>query len=106
MNRGTDIPDDELYALELFDLRDSTAQARREIEDAADRMQQQIRLETDPMLHAGLFRAQDGDHLFLTIHHLVIDAVSWRILFEDFSIAYEQAVSGEPIVLPQKQIHI
>ncbi|MCY8027883.1 amino acid adenylation domain-containing protein [Bacillus sonorensis] len=102
VNRGTDIPDDELYALELFDLRDSTAQARREIEDAADRMQQQIRLETGPMLHAGLFRAQDGDHLFLTIHHLVIDAVSWRILFEDFSIAYEQAVSGEPIVLPQK----
>ncbi|CJT23239.1 putative non-ribosomal peptide sythetase [Streptococcus pneumoniae] len=65
-------------------------------------MQEHIRLETGPLLHAGLFRTENGDHLFLTIHHLVVDAVSWRILFEDFSTAYKQAVSGESIKLPQK----
>ncbi|MCY8981666.1 fengycin non-ribosomal peptide synthetase FenD [Bacillus halotolerans] len=113
VNRGADLPDEELYAFDLFDIRDHrsntagnsqglSAEAHKQIEEMANQIQQTIRLETGPLLHAGLFKAEDGDHLFLTIHHLVIDAVSWRILFEDFSIAYEQAVSGKPIVLPEK----
>ncbi|NTU28504.1 amino acid adenylation domain-containing protein [Bacillus tequilensis] len=101
-NRGMDLPDDELYALELFDVKGSLTEAQNRIKEAASQMQKHICLETGPLLHAGLFRTENGDHLFLTIHHLVIDAVSWRILFEDFSTAYKQAVIGESIQLPQK----
>lgn len=102
LNRGIDLPDEELYAFELFNVKDNVTDAHNRIKEAASHMQEQMRLETGPLLHAGLFRTESGDHLFLTIHHLVVDAVSWRILFEDFSTAYKQAVSGESIKLPQK----
>ena len=38
--------------------------------------------------------------LALIVHHLAIDAVSWRILLEDLNIAWAQHHSGQPIALP------
>jgi amino acid adenylation domain-containing protein/non-ribosomal peptide synthase protein (TIGR01720 family) len=38
--------------------------------------------------------------LVLTVHHLAIDAVSWRILLEDLNIAWAQHHNGQPIQLP------
>jgi non-ribosomal peptide synthase protein (TIGR01720 family) len=38
----------------------------------------------------------------VVIHHLVVDGVSWRILLEDFSVAYEQIRADKPVVLPPK----
>ena len=49
-----------------------------------------------------LSRAGHPDRLLLTIHHLAVDGVSWRILLEDLQRAYEQAVAGQQIRLPAK----
>ena len=38
--------------------------------------------------------------LVLIIHHLAIDAVSWRILLEDLNIAWAQHHHGQPVALP------
>ena len=38
--------------------------------------------------------------LALMIHHLAVDGVSWRILLEDFNIAWAQHHSGQPVELP------
>ena len=38
--------------------------------------------------------------LVLIIHHLAVDAVSWRILLEDLNIAWAQHDSGQPVTLP------
>ncbi|KPG20321.1 non-ribosomal peptide synthetase, partial [Mycobacteroides immunogenum] len=38
--------------------------------------------------------------LVLAIHHLSVDAVSWRILLEDLNIAWAQHRQGQPVVLP------
>ncbi|MCV7012892.1 non-ribosomal peptide synthase/polyketide synthase [Mycolicibacterium madagascariense] len=38
--------------------------------------------------------------LLLTVHHLAVDAVSWRILLDDLGDAYEQLRAGRPPVLP------
>ncbi|MBC8636025.1 amino acid adenylation domain-containing protein [Caballeronia sp. EK] len=38
--------------------------------------------------------------LLLTIHHLVVDGVSWRILLDDLAQAYDLAARGQPCVLP------
>ncbi|MGW7535471.1 non-ribosomal peptide synthase/polyketide synthase [Amycolatopsis sp. NPDC054798] len=35
----------------------------------------------------------------LSVHHLVVDGVSWRVLLEDFERAYGQASQGKPIDL-------
>ncbi|WP_447008461.1 amino acid adenylation domain-containing protein [Saccharothrix isguenensis] len=40
--------------------------------------------------------------LFLAVHHLVVDGVSWRILLEDLDTAYRQALGGEPVRLPDR----
>lgn len=40
--------------------------------------------------------------LLLVIHHLAVDGVSWRILLEDLSTAYQQLSRGEAIQLQPK----
>ncbi|HEX2290374.1 MAG TPA: condensation domain-containing protein, partial [Pseudonocardiaceae bacterium] len=52
-------------------------------------------------MRAVLFTLGSGraPRLFLTIHHLVIDGVSWRILLEDLENAYRQVCAGHPAQL-------
>ncbi|HYR10185.1 MAG TPA: amino acid adenylation domain-containing protein [Longimicrobium sp.] len=40
--------------------------------------------------------------LLAVVHHLVVDAVSWRILLEDFTTACEQLARGEAVALPPR----
>ncbi|WP_448500501.1 amino acid adenylation domain-containing protein, partial [Mycolicibacterium thermoresistibile] len=44
--------------------------------------------------------APDTRRLALIVHHLAVDAVSWRILVEDINIAWGQRHTGQPIDLP------
>jgi amino acid adenylation domain-containing protein/non-ribosomal peptide synthase protein (TIGR01720 family) len=48
---------------------------------------------------SALWAASTGQ-LVLIIHHLAIDAVSWRILLEDLNIAWAQHHHGQPVALP------
>ncbi|MEQ3725036.1 amino acid adenylation domain-containing protein [Alcanivorax sp.] len=45
---------------------------------------------------------RDNPQLLLTIHHLAVDGVSWRILLEDFFTACEQIEQGGKASLPRK----
>ena len=42
----------------------------------------------------------DTGQLALIVHHLAVDAVSWRILLEDLNIAWAQHHNAQPITLP------
>ncbi|PPQ49577.1 non-ribosomal peptide synthetase, partial [Paenibacillus peoriae] len=90
-----------LYTLETADYREQVAYAEA-LEAKANEIQSSIDLSAGPLVKLGLFRTAEGDHLLIAIHHLVIDGVSWRIQFEDFSTGYEQAIKGEPVRLPYK----
>ena len=62
-------------------------------------------LEDGRVIRAVHARAEDGGagRLILVAHHLVVDAVSWRILLEDLRDAYGQASAGAlRIALPPK----
>ncbi|WP_127490417.1 non-ribosomal peptide synthetase, partial [Paenibacillus ehimensis] len=98
-NRG--IGEGELYTLDVFDLR-GTADCAAAIEAKANEIQSGIDLSAGPLVKLGLFRCDDGDHLLIVIHHLVVDGVSWRILIEDLAAGYEQAADGQPVRLPYK----
>ncbi|MFC0210899.1 non-ribosomal peptide synthase/polyketide synthase [Paenibacillus chartarius] len=98
-NRG--ISEGELYSLDVMDFREK-AGCSRDIADNVSRLQRGIHLQTGPLLKLGLFRCADGDHLLIVVHHLAVDGVSWRILFEDLASGYEQAVRGQVIRLPDK----
>ncbi|WP_211293917.1 non-ribosomal peptide synthetase [Lentzea kentuckyensis] len=41
----------------------------------------------------------EARQLVIVIHHVVIDGVSWRILFDDLALAWQQVSSGSPVEL-------
>ncbi|AUS09098.1 hypothetical protein C1X05_09710 [Laceyella sacchari] len=89
------------FAFTVFDLSQELDLQGR-IEREAGRLQRQHRLVEGPLMQVGLFKTKSGDHLLISIHHLVVDGVSWRILLEDFATAYQQVMQGKPIQLPPK----
>ncbi|CAM2140153.1 Surfactin synthase subunit 1 [Paraburkholderia tropica] len=88
--------------LEIAKLEGQAIDHEDRIEREAERLQSSIDLNEGGLLKAGLFQAEDGDHLLLVIHHLVVDGISWRILLEDFAAVYTQLEQGNEPVLPQK----
>ncbi|AJS57348.1 non-ribosomal peptide synthetase [Paenibacillus sp. IHBB 10380] len=77
-------------------------EGRIEISRDIDRLHGSIDLAQGPLVKLGLFKNSAGDHLAIIIHHLVMDGISWRILFEDLTMAYNQAANGELVRLPAK----
>ncbi|WP_344423585.1 amino acid adenylation domain-containing protein, partial [Amycolatopsis minnesotensis] len=56
-----------------------------------------------PLVRALLFdRGDRRAWLFVTVHHLVVDGVSWQILLDDLDRAYRQLAAGEPTALGPK----
>ncbi|MGG0140000.1 plipastatin non-ribosomal peptide synthetase PpsD, partial [Bacillus subtilis] len=106
-NRPLSHSDDALYGLQMIDLSapDGT-DGNRAYEPIIKRhvldIQQKMDLKNGPLLQAGLFHTIDGDFLFLSAHHLVVDGISWRVLLEDLALGYRQAAGGEDIKLPPK----
>ncbi|MFE3634312.1 non-ribosomal peptide synthase/polyketide synthase [Streptomyces sp. NPDC059168] len=71
---------------------------------AADELHASFDLAHGPQLRAALFTAGPERPVFLLLvaHHLVIDAVSWRILRDDLETAYRQAAQGGPVALGER----
>ena len=74
------------------------------LEAAAAELQASLNLTTGPLVRVGLFdRGMNRPNLLLiVIHHLAVDAASWRILLEDFQTVYQQLAQGQRIQLPLK----
>jgi amino acid adenylation domain-containing protein/non-ribosomal peptide synthase protein (TIGR01720 family) len=91
----------------VLDRRDLSALAPA-AQDAAMRKtiataQASLDVTTVPLVKAVLFKAvlftlgaARAPRLFITVHHPVIDGVSWRILLSDLETAYQQISSGQP----------
>jgi amino acid adenylation domain-containing protein/non-ribosomal peptide synthase protein (TIGR01720 family) len=64
--------------------------------------QQTLDLRYGPLVRAVYFDFGPNrpGRLLLVIHHLVIDALSWRWVLEDLDVAYRQLVRGQEIRLP------
>jgi amino acid adenylation domain-containing protein/non-ribosomal peptide synthase protein (TIGR01720 family) len=79
-------------------------QAKR-IEAITREAQASLDLETGPLIRAVYFNGAAGVHrLFIVIHHLAVDGVSWRVLLDDLQAAYEQLERGEDIRLREKTL--
>jgi non-ribosomal peptide synthase protein (TIGR01720 family) len=68
----------------------------------ADEVQASIDLETGPLMKLALIHMPDGDRLVFAVHHLAVDGVSWRILFDDLQTLYQQYTEGAALTLPRK----
>src|SRR2546421_5177634 len=88
-------PFDSAPVLEVVDL--STVDGG--IDEVALGAQRGLDLRDGPVMRAVLCLGETRPVLFLTVHHLVMDGVSWRILLADLETAYRQAGVGRPIEL-------
>ncbi|UHA72709.1 non-ribosomal peptide synthetase [Paenibacillus sp. 481] len=93
-----------MYSIDVHDLTDLTdeTELRLRIESLSTALQSKMSLQEGPLIKLGLYQTAEGDHLLIAIHHLVIDGVSWRIMFEDLADAYRQAENNREIKLPHK----
>ena len=81
-NEETTLPD-----LKSLDVKN---QSEEEINTELTNWQNQFNLETGPIFQIGyLFGYEDGSaRIFVAIHHLIVDGVSWRIITNDLESLY------------------
>ncbi|MCP1426501.1 bacitracin synthase 1 [Paenibacillus xylanexedens] len=89
-----------------FDVVDARGVAQPEvfIEEQASLLQKKMRIHEGQLVKLRLFRLDEGEHLLITIHHLVMDGVSWRILLEDFEWLYMQAIEQKTFDVGPKTV--
>ncbi|MBV8147386.1 MAG: non-ribosomal peptide synthetase, partial [Gammaproteobacteria bacterium] len=68
--------------------------------ERATRWQRSLNLATGPLLRMVLFELSIGQRLLWCVHHLAVDAVSWRILLGDLEFLFDLAKDERPLVLP------
>lgn len=99
-----------LYHFEKHDFVENNSWAEEEIAKEIDKISTKIQrgmvLEHGPLLRTGWFITPNGNYLLMSIHHLAVDGVSWRILIEDLSSSLRQLKTGDKIVLPEKTASI
>jgi amino acid adenylation domain-containing protein/non-ribosomal peptide synthase protein (TIGR01720 family) len=74
------------------------------VRDHCVRLQEEMDIGSGPLVRAAYFKAQQhvDSRLVLIIHHLVVDAVSWRILLDDLSSCFRQWRETGAIKLGEK----
>ncbi|GAA2784065.1 hypothetical protein GCM10010521_73150 [Streptomyces rameus] len=82
----------------------SAEEADAAMAKAADELHAGFDLARGPQLRAALFTGDPDRPAFLLLvaHHLVVDAVSWRILRDDLETAYGQALRGGRVALGER----
>ena len=96
-NKGAEMP---LY-LEEHDLR-KEGEAGSKLSNLSNNLQSEIDLAKGPLVKLSLYHMEDGSRLLIVIHHLVVDAVSWRILLEDVERLYQLSKEHKQLNLPTK----
>ncbi|MEE1281141.1 MAG: condensation domain-containing protein, partial [Acutalibacteraceae bacterium] len=96
-----DSEESKLFDFYSFDYSDSDYEIS-DIENKCTEIQSSIDLPNGPLLKIAVFNLKNSREMLVAVHHLAIDSISWRILEEDFEIAYKQLVQGEEITLPLK----
>lgn len=83
---------------------DSSDTFNSRLEEICNDLQSSLNLREGPMVRVALISGYPDckQRLFITIHHLVIDSVSWRILCEDLQSIYRQLKNSQTVQLPVK----
>ena len=104
------LDDPEFFVVEEVVMQSGTAGVTTSggaVTAACERWQEAFDLESGPLIRFVLMHLEaGGQRLFVVAHHLVIDAVSWRILLPDLALALEQAINGEMPQLAPKTVSL
>jgi amino acid adenylation domain-containing protein/non-ribosomal peptide synthase protein (TIGR01720 family) len=94
-------PDNDI--LSLHDLTEySNGRLTKQIERTCRVEQARLNFEFGPLMRAAYIDCGEDrpGRLLITVHHLAVDGVSWRVLLEDIEKAYRDIVSGKSAALP------
>ncbi|MBN8468384.1 non-ribosomal peptide synthase/polyketide synthase [Corallococcus exiguus] len=97
-------PEEAPFHLTQVDLSTTPADGQpAALEAEASRLQASFVLSEPPLFRAALFHlGGDAQRLLVVANHLVVDAVSWRVLLEDLESGWSQLQQGQPLRLPAK----
>lgn len=73
-----------------------------EFEMVCNQLQSSFSIKTSPLIKAEVIHFKTRNYLAIVAHHLIIDAVSWRIVIEDLLNSYYQILDGKKTLLPLK----
>ncbi|MBW4457215.1 MAG: amino acid adenylation domain-containing protein, partial [Nostoc indistinguendum CM1-VF10] len=96
---------DETVPFTVVDLSElSSGEQPAALEATVTELQASLNLSEGPVMRVALFHfgIDQPGRLLLIVHHLAVDGVSWRILLEDLTTAYQQLNRGSAIQLPPK----
>ncbi len=80
---------------------ENSAENREAVTAICKMIQTGINME-EALMRIALIHGISHDYLYIAVHHLVIDGVSWRIILSDLETACRQVLKGEEIRLPSK----
>ncbi|MBM7689801.1 hypothetical protein BCR24_12790 [Enterococcus ureilyticus] len=92
------------YEFHSFQLNESVLDIAKELHTIGAPFQAMFTFERSPLLRILVFHTKNKTYLWVQMHHLIVDAVSWQIFIEDLNNSYEQLKKGQRIQLPQKTI--
>lgn len=81
---------------------------KQELNNAIEKTQRSLSLNKGPLMAVAYIKVNGNNKienrtkLFIAIHHLVVDGVSWRILLEDLNLALQQSMNNSAIDLGVK----
>gem|GEM_PF-1294727 len=81
--------------LEVIDLADLA-----ELPTIAARLHAGLDITAGPIQRAAFIRLESSARVLWVIHHLAVDAVSWRILVPDLAAALRQLAADQPVSIP------
>ncbi|SCY70225.1 non-ribosomal peptide synthetase [Alkaliphilus peptidifermentans] len=91
------------FKVAFYDLSKYTVEEQKKMLQQISTEESGFNIERDILIKACLFYMDKQQYkLFIKVHHLAIDGVSWRILIDDISTAIEQLILGREIELPSK----
>ena len=93
----------ELMYLDYASIKD-TLKLQETIENQSNEIQKNIDLSKGPLLKVAVYHTEFKDYIFVCIHHLVVDGISYRILIEDLNVAYDLIKKGKEVTLPAKSM--
>ena len=91
------------YTFDYYDLSGSK-NLEFDINKSCNAIHKKINIFTSNLVGVGALYLSEslGYRIFIAIHHLVVDEVSWRIIKEDLEIGYNQLLNKEKIKLYDK----
>ena len=90
------------YSIEFVDISTHSHKGEKIIKEAIIQGQSSLNIKDGPLVKAIVFSHKEKKEslLFLTIHHLIVDGVSWRILLEDLQTLYQGIQNNNKVILP------